>query len=1511
MKLSTLIFLFTLSSIFAREISLPNPSFDEPNGNGWTAIGSPYWQAAGQVEFPSSADGIKTVTNYQIKTGDTVIVTATALNSGNRWQYSTRFEYYYIDRNGQEQSLALSRNFGSTSQPEKTRSFSITFPNSTPAEGHLLGIKILGGSVGNTSWSRIAEVKAELFDGGNGINNFNFEENIQWKLYWQDEFNSDGAPDSSKWSAAPRYSSDWNEYNTDSDELAYVQNGKLVVKGIVNPDQDSDPVPYQTGAIRTHGKFSFKYGKVDVRAKLGAAKGSWPAIWMMPEHSVYGGWPNSGEIDIMEHLNSDSNIYQTVHIENQSSKPAAATPAFNVGEFNNFGIEWYPDRIDYFVNGSKTYTYSRTEPVTSAQWPFDQEFYLILNQALGGSWVGSVNPDDLPAQMEVDYVRIYQPEGGNSEAAFNDTGWESDGGLVNWRSEDFMCDLPNSTSGLYQKTPYILNAGDTYFASMDSTSYGNRINLQTTTSLFVMDGEIPIELTSATATGWTRTLTWTVPENHPHLGKEVWFRLRSGGSDTWTRLLSAKLQKTTLPTAPIATISNITDVNFNVSWDQIPTATSYQILTSNDPNNFSMSTPIAVEADVTSQTINFSGEDLFIIVKAFKGSDSLSSFVTKAEMLKDLVINEVKASQNQTVFYRGKNQQQVLKLSINASNINSSSKLTSATFNLQGTTNTVDVLSATLYTSGTTPFFSPNSSSSQQAIAVSTAVSPIDGEISFDLEANLQEGTTNFWLTLELAETASGHNKIDAEVSAVEIGSIIPTITTPAPLGSGEVYPFDHRVVTYYRDDWLVRWNPDHLSSAHFNCITELVYFNIRPNADGSINFGNKDQLEEGITKFHNLRKDSPVEFVLGVVTGEMPTITADANLRAIFVENVIDYLVEHNFDGLDIDWEYPNNSTQWANFTKLITEFKTALYNHGLSLSIAVGSYRLPPIELCDQVDYINIMAYDFAGAHSTFAQMTGDINIYHNNLRQPKHKLVVGLPMYTNETRSNRDWNQQKGYSTVVAWNPDLQPQENYIISPETGEQHYFNGADLIQAKTQYLIQEGLGGSMFWGFDTEVDLTHEKSLMRAYSKIYKPERNFTLFPANNAYSQPINLTEMSIIFEKTILLQDQFLFTLHKGNQAIYTANINDVSLSGKKLTIPLPTNILRYNGQYSATITRESIKYTDGKFWEGVLHEDFWTFDTNYLKNSNFAVTTPKLNYNGQALTAVDGWTINGAVGGSNGQGYNTVYFGDDSYSLEQTTNYIIQSGDQITFTTTLRRDSASYMNKTAQLTLYAIDSELNRETIHTLALPANETPIREISVEIAPNSPFVGQKLGVQIGQAPGTNWINFLKTELNIISQEPPNIIGLALQQSGNLLTWQIPSEEGITEFRIIHEGETIIVPATGIYAYEYILENESEARLIIVRENGSHSQTYLPTEENRVRIEYNLQQGWNLIAAPGDNANLSELYQHIDKLCWGWNGKSYQLIDTPKVNEGFWVYATTTAKAIITADSTESDINLN
>lgn len=235
-----------------------------------------------------------------------------------------------------------------------------------------------------------------------------------WKLVFSDEFNATGDFDPNKWTYCLRQKSAWNKYLTSTPDYVYQNGGNLILR-MDNAVLPGDDVPYHSGGIQTSAKFSIRYGKIEVSAKFKKGQGSWPAIWMMPELPVaYGSWPNSGEIDIMEHVNKEEVIHQTIHnaavTDAKGGSTATHSTKYNGDDYNTYGIIWNATSIEFYVNNVLQYTYSKAANATSKEWPFDKAFYLILNQAGGVGWPGPVTTADLPFEMKVDWVRIYKQQ---------------------------------------------------------------------------------------------------------------------------------------------------------------------------------------------------------------------------------------------------------------------------------------------------------------------------------------------------------------------------------------------------------------------------------------------------------------------------------------------------------------------------------------------------------------------------------------------------------------------------------------------------------------------------------------------------------------------------------------------------------------------------------------------------------------------------------------------------------------------------------------------------------------------------------------------------------------------------------------------------------------------------------------------------------------------------------------------------------------------------------------------
>jgi len=255
-----------------------------------------------------------------------------------------------------------------------------------------------------------------------------------WQLVWSDEFDYEGKPNPTKWSYdlwPARKVNDEDQTYTDSLKNVYVKDGKL---NITAYKEDYNDAKYTSGRIHSQGKGDFLYGRAEVRAKIPKGRGTWSAIWMLPSDpfkhattcgkgedwqgsSTCNAWPNSGEIDIMEHVGYDmQTIHGTVH--NQAyywakwEQRKASFEGKNVEEeFHLYSIEWTPEHITVFFDNTPYFFYSN-ELTGWQSWPYDHPYHVILNLAIGGMWGRAGGPIDdsiFPATMEIDFVRIFKP----------------------------------------------------------------------------------------------------------------------------------------------------------------------------------------------------------------------------------------------------------------------------------------------------------------------------------------------------------------------------------------------------------------------------------------------------------------------------------------------------------------------------------------------------------------------------------------------------------------------------------------------------------------------------------------------------------------------------------------------------------------------------------------------------------------------------------------------------------------------------------------------------------------------------------------------------------------------------------------------------------------------------------------------------------------------------------------------------------------------------------------------
>jgi beta-glucanase (GH16 family) len=233
-----------------------------------------------------------------------------------------------------------------------------------------------------------------------------------WQLVWQDEFNGSIGPDwvfetgngPNGWG-----NNEWQYYRR---ENATVEDGSLVITA---RREDFGGFRYTSARMKTQGTKTFRYGRIEARIKLPSGMGQWPAFWMLGANMPSVGWPASGEIDVMEHINTEPITHGTIHWQDHNGLYAQYTgnTPVNVTDWHVYAVEWDANAIRWYVDNTKYHEASIQNGVNGTE-EFHRDFFLLLNFAIGGNWPGfNIDESRLPAKMHVDYVRVYSQGSGN------------------------------------------------------------------------------------------------------------------------------------------------------------------------------------------------------------------------------------------------------------------------------------------------------------------------------------------------------------------------------------------------------------------------------------------------------------------------------------------------------------------------------------------------------------------------------------------------------------------------------------------------------------------------------------------------------------------------------------------------------------------------------------------------------------------------------------------------------------------------------------------------------------------------------------------------------------------------------------------------------------------------------------------------------------------------------------------------------------------------------------------
>ncbi len=235
-----------------------------------------------------------------------------------------------------------------------------------------------------------------------------------WELVWSEDFDYSGSPAAETWGYETGHiRNNELQYYTDKLENVRVEDGLCIITARLE-GEDS----ITSASINTLGQRNFLYGRIEVRAQIPSALGTWPAIWMLGINRSELGWPACGEIDIMEHVGYDPDqIHANIHTKaynhiigtNKGKQIEVADPW---SDFHIYALEWFEDHMDFFMDDSLYFSFENDMAMNNDTWPFDKAHYLLLNLAYGGSWGGNEGVDSslLPVEYKIDYVRYYKAD---------------------------------------------------------------------------------------------------------------------------------------------------------------------------------------------------------------------------------------------------------------------------------------------------------------------------------------------------------------------------------------------------------------------------------------------------------------------------------------------------------------------------------------------------------------------------------------------------------------------------------------------------------------------------------------------------------------------------------------------------------------------------------------------------------------------------------------------------------------------------------------------------------------------------------------------------------------------------------------------------------------------------------------------------------------------------------------------------------------------------------------------
>jgi hypothetical protein len=466
----------------------------------------------------------------------------------------------------------------------------------------------------------------------------------------------------------------------------------------------------------------------------------------------------------------------------------------------------------------------------------------------------------------------------------------------------------------------------------------------------------------------------------------------------------------------------------------------------------------------------------------------------------------VEARHTHSTFYPGLDNQPVLQLKVMGQ---PGEKISELSFSPGESSAKSKIRKARLSSSGARNCFTLHT---QNPVAEKATCS-VKERFTFKTSIELGDKPLYLWLSYDLAPSIQRNSKVDAqclEITMEDGTTIRPDLVLAKGLQSripGRVYPFPYRIVPYYRPRWVMGWGKAtqavHLTTEHFNLFTDLIHFAYSCDAKGNITYqwaggGNSENtVNTALAEIKRLHQEAQSKARLIAGFGHMDKPLTQAirkpHTRRTLARNMAQWAITRGYQGIDLDWEYPDSNAEWNHFGLFLADLREELAGSGISISLAASvNYRLPTLLVTYQLDFILTMSYGSQTAqHASMERYQREAGICLNKLHMPKPKVVLGLPFYSNEQGKLTD---QYGYSQIYAWHPNLRPEVNTFRSRRKdgsdGPMHSFNGRKMIGDKCKWAKDNHFGGVMIWAYETDLPLKHPASLGRAMYRVLRQPR-------------------------------------------------------------------------------------------------------------------------------------------------------------------------------------------------------------------------------------------------------------------------------------------------------------------------------------------------------------------------------------------------------------------------------------